>query len=294
MIKGGYIIQPRIIQESDISVAPPYVREIWNYLLRQANACDKKYNGHEIKRGQLFRTYADIRDGTKWFVGWRKMMYNENHTKKAMKFLRDTQRIATKKELGGVLITILKYDYYQNPKNYERTTKAPTGSTIEEPSQNHPLLDNNKNDKKDKNVKKGDLPQSSISVCEKTDFIDQIIKEFSDAYEKWYGISYEITASGKERSAAGRLLKIYKNKYPEANSLQALEALRGYFENVVGIDDSYIQNSMSLPIIVSKFNDINKILKNGKYREHSKKAGSDAEFAAAIAKNLQGWGNVHV
>jgi hypothetical protein len=151
MINGGYILQPRIIQESDISVAPPYVREIWNYLLREANSQDNKYNGYEIKRGQLFRSYEDIREGTKWFIGWRKMSYNENQTKKAMKFLRDTGRIDTMKELGGVMITICKYDYYQDPKNYDRTTKIPKDRTIAEPLQNQPPPDNNKNDKNDKN-----------------------------------------------------------------------------------------------------------------------------------------------
>jgi hypothetical protein len=150
MIKGGYILQPRIIQESDISVAPPYVREIWNYLLREANSKDIKYNGHEIKRGQLFRSYEDIREGTKWFIGWRKMTYNENQTKKAMKFLRDTRRIDTTKELGGVLITICKYDYYQDSKNYDRTTNDTMDRTIEEPMKNQPLPDNNKKEEEEK------------------------------------------------------------------------------------------------------------------------------------------------
>jgi len=160
MINGGYILQPRIIQESDISVAPPYVREIWSYLLREANCQDNKYSGHEIKRGQLFRSYDDIKEGTKWFIGWRKMTYNENQTKKAMKFLRDTQRITTTKELGGVMITVCKYDYYQSPKNYERTTKAPKDGTIKEPLKNQPLPDNNKNNKNednDKNEKKKEI-----------------------------------------------------------------------------------------------------------------------------------------
>jgi|ERR1035437_474534 hypothetical protein len=150
MIKGGYILQPRIIQESDISVAPPYVREIWGYLLREANCQDNKYNGHEIKRGQLFRSYDDIKEGTKWFIGWRKMTYNENQTKKAMKFLRDTQRITTTKELGGVMITVCKYDYYQSPKNYDRTTKDAKDRTIREPLENHTPPDNNK---KEENIK---------------------------------------------------------------------------------------------------------------------------------------------
>lgn len=153
MIRGGYILSPRIIQESDIYVAPPYVREIWNYLLREANSHSCKYSGHEIQRGQLFRSYDDIREGTKWFVGWRKMTYNENHMKKAMKFLRETGRITTKKELGGVLISICKYDYYQDPKNYERTTADPLEGTIEEPNENQTTPDNNKNNKNNKKEK---------------------------------------------------------------------------------------------------------------------------------------------
>jgi len=151
MIYGGYIITPRVIQESDISVAPPAVREIWAYLLREANSQDNKYNGHVIKRGQLFRSYEDIREGTKWFVGWRKMTYNENATKKAMKFLRETLRITTKKEPGGVLITICKYGYYQDPKNYEGTKKGTKERTIAEPMTNDTGTIYNKNDKNDKN-----------------------------------------------------------------------------------------------------------------------------------------------
>lgn len=162
MIKGGYILQPRVIQESDISVAPPCVREIWNYLLREANSCDAKYNGYTIKRGQLFRSYEDIKEGTKWFAGWRKMTYSENNMKKAMKFLRDTQRITTQKELGGVLITICKYDYYQNPKNYERTKERTKEGTIEEPLKNHHIPYNNKNNKNDNNNKEERSAPSKI------------------------------------------------------------------------------------------------------------------------------------
>jgi hypothetical protein len=151
MIKGGYILQPRIIQESDIYISPPYVREIWSYLLREANHKDAKYSGHLIKRGQLFRSYQDIIEGTKWFIGWRKMTYHENHTKKAMKFLRDTGRISTRKELGGVLITILKYDYYQDKKNYESTKEETMETPKIELMENQPIPDNNNNDKNNNN-----------------------------------------------------------------------------------------------------------------------------------------------
>jgi len=144
-IPGGFYIKARKIQESKIQRQPPHVREIWDWLLKEANHKDKKYNGFIVKRGQLFRTYQDIREGLHWMVGYRKMMYNENQTKKAMKFLREHLMIATSKELGGVLITILNYNHYQNPKNYERTKERTNERTNEEPMKNHPLPDNNKN-----------------------------------------------------------------------------------------------------------------------------------------------------
>lgn len=151
VINGGYYIKARQIQDSEISKAPPYVREIWDWLLKEANHTYTRYGGFEVKRGQLFRSYNDIREGLSWFVGWRKMMYNENHTKKAMKFLREARMIATRKEPGGVLITICNYDIYQNPANYERTNESTTDRTIEEPLKNQTLPYNNKKNNKKKN-----------------------------------------------------------------------------------------------------------------------------------------------
>ena len=46
-IKGGYILQPRVIDESDLIHEAPVVRELWLYLLRNVNHKD---NG-KFKRG---------------------------------------------------------------------------------------------------------------------------------------------------------------------------------------------------------------------------------------------------
>jgi len=150
MIPGGYILKSRKIKDSPVHRMPPYVREIWDYCLREANHHNANYGPHIVERGQLFRTYKDIREDLCWYVGYRKMMYNENHTKKAMKALREAGMITTSKELGGVLITVLKYDYYQDKKNYERTKEGTTESTTIEPLKNHPIPANNKKNKKKK------------------------------------------------------------------------------------------------------------------------------------------------
>jgi len=172
MIEGGYYIKARTIQNSAISVQPPHVRETWDYLLREANHAPIKYRGNQVNRGQLFRTYNEIREGMHWMVGWRKMTYSENQTKKAMKFLREALMVTTKKELGGVLITICNYDHYQNPENYERTTNDTNEGTIAEPLRNQPLPDTNK---KKKNVKK---KEEEISILSSSPKIEEVDVEF--------------------------------------------------------------------------------------------------------------------
>jgi hypothetical protein len=98
----------------------------------------------------------------------------------------------------------------------------------------------------------------SEGLKDQPDFINQII----DCFVKEHG-SYEIITPGKEREMAGKILNIYKKKYPDANSKETLEGLRLYFKMCVNISDTWLRNNMSLSMIVSKFNEINKILNNG-------------------------------
>jgi hypothetical protein len=275
-IKGGYILQPRIIQESDISIASPCIRETWAYLLREANSKENKYNGNIIKRGQLFRSYEDIREGTKWFVGWRKETYNENATKSAMKFLRDTQRITTEKQLGGVLITICNYDFYQNPKNYEATTEATIEETIEQPIENHPPPVYNKNNKNNKNEKEGIIK----SIGENSYFLDQIIETFVQEYG-----DYKIINQEREREYAGMILKEYKVNYPNSDEEKTIDDLRIVFRACVNIDDKWKRENMSLSLIANKYNELKAYFKNEK--SNGKQTGISQEgLTRVVAKHF--------
>ena len=118
-IKGGYILQPRIIDESKTSRFPPHVREIWLYLLRRANHEDRVVHGTLIKRGQLKTSYKDIMEDLSWYVGFRKESYKKHHCETAMKLLTREQMITTSKTTRGMIVTVCNYDYYQTPKNYE-------------------------------------------------------------------------------------------------------------------------------------------------------------------------------
>lgn len=108
-------MKARQVQEKWIANAPPHIREIWDFILLKAN-----YKDHgSIKRGQLLITYKDIQEGLAWFVGYRKETYRKHHCEIAMKALVRERMIDTTKTTRGIIITVLNYNKYQDPKNYE-------------------------------------------------------------------------------------------------------------------------------------------------------------------------------
>jgi len=130
MIEKGYYIKARKIQDSEIAHAPPHVREIWDYFLREANHQEVKKYGKTIQRGQLIRTYGDIIEALHWMVGWRKMSYSKSDCETAMKWLKKRAMVLTEKTTRGMVVTVCNYDTYQDPKHYENHKEGyskPTG-----------------------------------------------------------------------------------------------------------------------------------------------------------------------
>ena len=149
-IKGGYYIKARKIQESKIAHAPPYVREIWDWLIKECNHKITKVNKTTIKRGQCVRTFKDIQEGLCWYVGYRKEKYKKWQCEKAMKWLTREEMVATTKTTRGLIITISNYSTYQDPENYEGNNESTNEATREQQCSDTI----NKNVKNVKNVKK--------------------------------------------------------------------------------------------------------------------------------------------
>lgn len=115
-----------------------------------------------------------------------------------------------------------------------------------------------------------------------TDFIDQIVYLFTKAHG-----SYKIISPGKERAAAGKLLKFYKEKFPNQTAKQTLDGLEEYFRLCVNIDDPWLRDNMSPSMIVSKYNTINKIINEGKSYGKKNNAGiTEEQIDRAIEKGL--------
>jgi len=142
-IPGGYILQPRCIDDSDIMHEPPVVRELWFYLLRRVNHTDQgKY-----KRGTGFFNLGEIQEALHWYSGYRKMKYSKPQLTKSLRKLRGRNMVETAKATHGIYITILNYSYYQDPKNYGGNSEG----NAEETRRKQKGHTKNKNEKECKN-----------------------------------------------------------------------------------------------------------------------------------------------
>lgn len=195
VIQGGYYIKARSIQESEIAHCPPQAREIWDWLIMNANYKDRKVNGRLIKRGQCFTSYKAILEGLHWMVGYRKMRYSKSQCETAMKLLTKRLMITTTKTTRGMIVTVVNYDLYQDSKNYEADTEPYNETTMKpQPSDTIP--------KKDKKGNKGNIIYSPDVMSIGEDFylyiqdrfkgstikLDQQVKA-ADALIKKYGVS---------------------------------------------------------------------------------------------------------
>jgi hypothetical protein len=152
-IQGGYYIKARCIVKKPIGHAPPHIREVWDYLLREANHKSVLVGLHTIKRGQLLRSYDQIAEDLCWFVGWRKERYSVDQMKASMRYLRKHLMITTQRTPRKTLISVINYDTYQDPKNYENTREATKDKPKETPTRTPPYNKNEKNVKNEKNDK---------------------------------------------------------------------------------------------------------------------------------------------
>lgn len=198
MIRGGYILTPRCIQESDVFKAPPHVREIWQWLLRQVNHTDTAI----CKRGQCIRSYKDMQEDLAWYVGYRKEKYAKHHCEKAMKWLKKATMVTTTKTTRGMVITVLNYDYFQNPENYESYTKADTKATMKLQGSDT-INKNGNNGKKERNSSLYEKRSDLFSISKD---VDMLRSKYEAAISDAYGRKVKVPAWGQREKVIAREL----------------------------------------------------------------------------------------
>ncbi len=137
-------------------------------------------------------------------------------------------------------------------------------------------------------VQRGKAKKQETTIEKPKDYIDQIVDIFAEEYFNEYRIDYVIE-KGKDRSAASRILAEYKKVYKFSDSASTLIGLRNLFKLIVKINDKWMQDNMSLPIIRSKFNSVKKYLRNGQY-QRSESEQSD-EITSIVNSVFNATGN---
>lgn len=138
MAKGYFIIARKTL-ESEIWHKPPLYWKVWCYLLARANWDDFG----NLKRGQLFTSLDEIAEDNHWYVGYRKEVPKKSQIFDILEWLRtshegsheandepnaesdDTETmITTAKATRGIVINIVKYSIYQDPRHYESNSET--------------------------------------------------------------------------------------------------------------------------------------------------------------------------
>lgn len=115
---GGFILLARNIHESPVMEMPPHFREIWHYLLRKAQYKEARVGARILKRGQCLVRSEDVRNDLSWMQGFKRMRYTDSQYKNALSAFVKQGMIVREKTARGTLVTIINYDFYQNPMNY--------------------------------------------------------------------------------------------------------------------------------------------------------------------------------
>ena len=196
MEQQGWIKIHRKILENPISKKPTYAW-LWVYLLLKANHEESRFlwNGKDtiIKNGQLITGSKTLSQETN---------IPESTIEDILKFLENQQQIRQQKTTKFRIITILKWDMYQQ-KNNKSNNKATTKQQ---------QADTNKNDKNDKNDKNKIL--ATQESCEVNKFIS-LFKDINPSYERLF-------PNKNQRQAIERMVKKWGEQKVE-NSIKALK-----------------------------------------------------------------------
>ena len=133
-IDGGYVLLARAILDSDLMDKPPLWSKLWVWMLCRARQRD----GHTRKVGEIFTTIEDMREAMSWRVGYRVEKPSKDEIRKAYEGFTKATMITTAKTTRGLLITILNFEKYQDPNNYEAHTEAHNES-VRKPNEAHTI-----------------------------------------------------------------------------------------------------------------------------------------------------------
>jgi len=183
--------------------------------------------------------------------------------------------ITTTKTTRGILVTICKYDFYQNPDNYVNHNET-YNETTRKPHQNRTINKNNKNEEEGKEGEEVIMPEEKIPAY------SPCMKIYNDFILEKLGVKAKIDAlQGK---ALKNIIKYLKSNIKEKPTSE--QAICDAFEIIFQKYDrwgKFYQDQLKLNQIDSNLINIIKLIKNGK----SKNRGcTDSEIVSIVANTF--------
>lgn len=239
---------------------------------------------HEDKKILIENELIDCNRGQSLnsLASWANIFGNNWSIQKVRTFfdlLKKDSMINTEGLRKTTRLTVCNYELYQN---LQQTNNRQT--TDKQQADNKQITTNNKdnnvnNNKEDKSSVKT-TPKIPVKNPKKESLVTAVLNAFCEEHG-----SYEILNFGKEARQIKIIIGKYKDKYPDATDDSIVTELRSYFTKCVNIDDPWLKTNMSPSLIVSKFNEINKRIKNGK--EVKKTNGATTlDLAEVIGKHF--------
>ena len=167
----------RSIRDSEVAHAPPVVREVWDYILREVEWQDTP----KLKAGQTRKTIRMISEDLHWMAGCVKKCYTIKQVRTALAWLSARHMVVTSQTTSGIIITVCKYGEYNTVGNTAGNSVGHPQGTPQGYSQGI-LLEKNK-EQRTKKEEKGECidppsPDSLKAIWEPTKPNDPI--SFSD------------------------------------------------------------------------------------------------------------------
>lgn len=217
-------IKPDFFTDGDIAALPPLTRILFEGLW-----CHSDREGiledkpKELKVKILPYDVYDIDKGLSELEG-------DNENEKV--FIR-RYKVQNKK-----YIIILNFHLHQKPHHTEKPSTFP-------------------------GPEKADINEEASQDPKKENFIKELFDIFCDAYNESRSAEFEQITAGKEIKAIAKILNLYKQKNPKANTDEAREDFKKLFKKCLAIKETWHYNNMSPSHILSQFNQI-KLILNGK------------------------------
>lgn len=246
-IKGGYILLSRKLIESEIWEKPPLYLKVWIYILSKAQ--HKPYKN--FKRGELLVSIPELIEVCSYKVGYRTEKPSKAQIYNILEWLRNSHEasheddangmmINTTKTTRGMVVKVLNYDVYQDPKKYEHNGEHNDEKTTKTTMPQRQQDTINKNDKNDKN--KRDSPKQVYDETSDyfilSDFMVECIRKNNDGFktpnmQKWSDDFRKIVElDSRDKSELSKLIRWVQFDEFEMTNVLSPNKLRNRYDQL--------------------------------------------------------------